>query len=145
MSGQSCHEAPTVPLDTRTIRSIRLGAIGDFGMNVGQTTQLVVTLLDSMSNVITNRAISFDSSDTTVAVVSSSGIVTARSSGTSTLAVHAGSLSATAILRVAPPTPQFAQIEVGGSTTCIPFSPTESGPCPALSRRWCGVGSSFAL
>src|SRR5262245_35753001 len=63
---QSCHEPPTTPLDTRTIRYMSLGAVGDFGMTVGQTTQLVVTLLDSMSNVIPGRAVTFTSSDTTV-------------------------------------------------------------------------------
>jgi alpha-tubulin suppressor-like RCC1 family protein len=115
---QSCRETPTVPLDTRTIRTMRFGAIGDFGMNVGQTTQLVVTLRDSMSNVITDRTVRFTSSDTTVAVVNSSGVVTARRAGFSTLTARVDSLSATAILGVAPPTPQFAQIEVGGSTTC---------------------------
>jgi alpha-tubulin suppressor-like RCC1 family protein len=117
---QSCRETPTVPLDTRTIRSIRLGAIGDFGMNVGQTMQLVVTLRDSMSDVIIDRdrAISFTSSDTTVAVVNSSGVVTARSTGISNLTARIDSLSSGTTLHVAPPTPQFAQIEVGGSTTC---------------------------
>jgi len=118
ISSESCHQAPTAPRDTRTIRTIRLGAVGDFGMNVAQRRQLVVTLRDSMSNLITNRAVAFESSDTTVAVVSSSGIVTALRTGTTTLTVRADSLSATRILHVSPPTPQFAQIEVGGSTTC---------------------------
>src|SRR5215510_3217603 len=59
---QSCGQPPTASLDTRTVRTIRLGAVGDFGMNVGQTTHLVVTLRDSMSNVITDRAASFASS-----------------------------------------------------------------------------------
>src|SRR5262245_30711912 len=115
---QSCREAPTVPLDTRTIRSISLGAIGDFAMSVGQTMQLVVTLRDSMSKVITDRAVTFSSSDTTVAVVNASGLVTARSAGISTLTARVDSLSSGNTTRVAPPTPQFAQIEVGGSTTC---------------------------
>ena len=118
VTGLSCRETPTAPVDTRTIRSMRLGAVGDFGINVGQTTQLVVRLLDSMSNVITDRAVSFTSSDTSVAVVNSSGVVTARSTGISTLTARADSLAATAMLDVAPPTPQFAHIEVGGSTTC---------------------------
>src|SRR5678810_375292 len=90
---QACRQTPTVPLDTRSIRSMRLGAVGDFVMNVGQTRQLVVTLRDSMNNVITNRAISFSSSDPNVAVVNSSGVVTARSPGTSTLTARADSLS----------------------------------------------------
>ena len=115
---QSCRETPTVPLDTRTVRSIRLGAIGDFAMSVGQTMQLVVTLRDSMSNIITDRVVSFASSDTTVAVVNSSGVVSARRTGMSSLTARVDSLSAGSTLRVAPPTPQFAQIEVGGSTTC---------------------------
>src|SRR5262245_17577300 len=132
---QTCRETPTTPLDTRTVRYMTLGAVGDFGMNVGQTTQLVVTLRDSMSNVITDRAVSFTSSDTTVAVVSSSGVVTARSAGISTLTARVDSLSASGLLRVEPPTPQFAQIEVGGSNTC---ALTAAGSVYCWSNRFSG-------
>src|SRR5262249_4533290 len=62
--------------------------------------------------------VSFASSDTTVAVVNASGVVTARSAGSSTITARVDSLSVNGFLRVEPPTPQFAHIEVGGSTTC---------------------------
>jgi hypothetical protein len=51
-------------------------------MIAGETAQLSVVVLDASRNALLNRVVSFRSSDTTIAQVSSLGMVTARLPGT---------------------------------------------------------------
>jgi uncharacterized protein YjdB len=54
-------------------------------MSVGQTTQLAATLTDSAGNVLSGRPVTWASSNTGVATVSSQGLVTAVAAGNTTI------------------------------------------------------------
>ncbi|MBY0490953.1 MAG: Ig-like domain-containing protein [Gemmatimonadaceae bacterium] len=87
----------------------------------GGTTILQVTARDAKAAVIANPQVFWSSSDTTVARVSTSGVVTGVKSGTATIAASAGGRSATVRVTVAARavasvqlTPQTPSLLVGG-------------------------------
>ena len=53
------------------------------------TQQLTATLLDATSTVVTGRTVTWQSSDTTVATVSATGLVTAKAVGTAQITATA--------------------------------------------------------
>lgn len=64
------------------------------------TTSIPVSFLDARQQVIRNIALTWSSSDSLVAAVASTGLVTARSNGVVTVSATAGSLSASGRVRV---------------------------------------------
>ncbi|MEO6209993.1 MAG: PQQ-binding-like beta-propeller repeat protein [Gemmatimonadaceae bacterium] len=69
-------------------------------VNVGSTFSLTVQALDARGTVITGRPIAFVSSDTNIAIVASSGIVTGVAPGTATVTATVDSKSAPAQITV---------------------------------------------
>src|SRR2546422_447800 len=59
---------------------------GSAGAQVGQTVQLSATTKDSTGGVLTGRAVSWSSSNLSVATVNGSGLVTAVAAGSATVA-----------------------------------------------------------
>ncbi len=107
-------EAPVAAIDV-SIDQVTLGE--------GATTILQVTARDANAAVIANPQLFWSSSDTSVAKVSASGVVTGIKSGTATIAVSAGGRSATIRVTVAARavasvqlTPQTPNLLVGGFT-----------------------------
>ncbi|MEO9035658.1 MAG: Ig-like domain-containing protein, partial [Gemmatimonadaceae bacterium] len=94
---------------------------------VGATTTLVPTLKDASNNVLTGRVITWSSSATGVATVSSTGVVTGVAAGSAAVTATSEGQSGTATITVtvvpvasvtlAPPT---ASIVVGATTTLVP-------------------------
>jgi hypothetical protein len=81
---------------------------------------------DASNNVLTNRTVTWSSSNTTVATVNSAGLVTARAVGTATITAVSEGQSASAIIttRLTPVAsvsvnPSSATIGVGLSTTLV--------------------------
>lgn len=70
------------------------------GMSVGQKTQLTATLRDSIGNTVTGRAVAWTSSNTSVATVSDSGVVTAVAAGTTTITATSEGKSGTTAVTV---------------------------------------------
>jgi uncharacterized protein YjdB len=66
-----------------------------------QTVQLAATLKDSAGNVLAGRTVTWTSSDTTIANVSTSGLVTGRALGTATITATSNTRSGTATVTVA--------------------------------------------
>jgi len=62
---------------------------------LGGTRQLSVTVRDAQSRVLNNPAVTFASTDTTVATVSGTGLLTGRALGFSSVTVTAGAVAAT--------------------------------------------------
>ena len=87
-------------------------------LNPGQTTQASATTYDSANNVLTGRAISWTSSNTLVATVSTSGLVTAVSAGSSQITATSEGKSGSATLNVVavPPPPPGTSNEPAGMT-----------------------------
>ena len=69
-------------------------------LSVGGTQQLTATLKDSANNVLSGRTITWQSSATSVATVSSSGVVTALAAGSAVVKATSESKSATASITV---------------------------------------------
>ena len=70
------------------------------GLFVGQTVQLTATPKDSGGNPLTGRSVAWSSGNTTVATVGTSGLVTARAAGSTTITATSGGQSGTASLTV---------------------------------------------
>ena len=70
-------------------------------LQVGQTTQGSAILRDANGNLLTGRTVSYSSSNTAVATISSTGLVTAVAAGTATLTASSGGVSGGAGVTVA--------------------------------------------
>ena len=79
---------------------------------VGQTTQLTVTLKDAAGNVLTGRTIGWTSSNTSLATVSPTGLVTAVSAGTPTITAVSEGKSGSISISIAAPVVPVASVEV---------------------------------
>ena len=89
-------------------------------VSVGQTAQLTATLKDASGNVLSGRAVTWSSSDTTIARVSGSGVVTAVATGSATITATSEGQSGTSSVSVTPVsvasvavTPASAGVQVG--------------------------------
>jgi uncharacterized protein YjdB len=69
-------------------------------VSVGSTQQLTATTRDAGGNVLTGRAVTWSSSNTSVATVSASGLVTAQAGGTATITATSEGKSGTASITV---------------------------------------------
>lgn len=88
---------------------------GSAELDVGGTRQLTATVTDSRGNVVTGRTVAWSSSNTAVATVSGSGLVTAVGGGEASIAATVDGVSGTAAITVIapPPTPgPAAQLRV---------------------------------
>ncbi len=74
----------------------------------GQTSQLTATLKDANGNVLTGRAVTWSTNNSSVATVSATGLVTAAGAGSATITATGEGKSGTAGVTVTAPTGQFA-------------------------------------
>src|SRR3989442_13207909 len=98
----------------------------------GQTLQLTATIKDSAGNVLSGRAVTWTSSDASVATVSSSGLVGAVAAGSVTITATSEGRSGTAAIVVANTpvasvvvSPASAGVLVGG-TVQLAASPRDA-------------------
>ena len=75
--------------------------------SVGATVQLTATVYDENNDVIEDATVAWESDDTSVATVSTSGLVTAVSRGTTTITATSGDKSKTASITVDLPADQI--------------------------------------
>src|SRR5437660_4125176 len=84
--------------------------------SVGQTAQLTATLKDSSGTVLTGRTITWSSSNTAIAGVSASGLVTASGAGTAAITATSESKTGSATVTVtagSPPPPVSTKFAIG--------------------------------
>ena len=93
-------------------------------VTVGQTAPLSATVRDTAGVVVTDRVVTWTSSDIHVAVVSTAGVVTGVAPGSATISATSEGRSGTSTVTVVPPAiasvtlqPDAATIRVGATTT----------------------------
>src|SRR5207248_2968252 len=99
-SASSSVTVTTVPVASVTVTP----ASGS--LYVGQTVQLTATPKDSAGNPLTGRVVTWSSDNTTIATVSTSGLVTGKGAGSATITAASGGKSGSSAITVtAPPAP----------------------------------------
>ena len=94
VTGSATLTVTQVPVASVTV------TVNSSSLTVGQATQASATLKDASGNVLTGRTISWSSSNTAVATVNSSGLVTAVGAGTSSISATSGGVSGNATITV---------------------------------------------
>src|SRR5204863_239008 len=101
-------------------------------IQVGQTQQLAATLKDASGNTLSGRAVSWSSSNSSVASVSSSGLVTGIAAGSAVITATSEGKSGRATLTLVAPPPSpgapgtVTDFVVAGATdTSVALSFTE--------------------
>jgi len=130
-AGWGCGGTPTgnsVPVASVTIEpdGVTLG--------IGQTVQLAVTLRDAAGAVLTDRSVTFSSTNASVVTVSSTGVVSAEAAGTAsvTAAAEAETDAVTILVQPAPP----------GALTAADNFDRADGP---LGPNWGGQTANLTL
>ena len=121
-------------------------------VNEGRTVQLTATPKDGNGNPLSGRAVAWVSSNTTVATVSSSGLVTGNVAGTTTITATSEGQSGTSTITVVhvpvasvtvAPSSATAQV---GSTVQLTATPKDAGGNPLTGRTvtWASGNTSVA-
>src|SRR4029077_19299609 len=125
---------------------------GSTSVQAGQTVQLTATLRDANGNILTGRAVTWSSNNTTVATVSSSGLVTAKVAGSATITATSEGKSGTSALTVTPVpvasvtvAPASASVAVG-ATLQLTATPKDANGNPLTGRvvTWQSSNSAIA-
>lgn len=90
----------TVVVSTGAVSTIAITP-SSVSLVTGITKQLAATLTDAAGNTLSGQAVSWSSSSSTIATVSTSGLVTANRSGSATITAAAGGASGRATITVA--------------------------------------------
>ena len=145
-SASSSVTVTTVPVASVTVTP----ASGS--LYVGQTVQLTATPKDSAGNPLTGRVIAWSSDNTTVATVSTSGLVTGKGAGSATITAATGGKSGTstitaAIVPVASVVVSPASASVAtGNTVQLTATPKDSAGNTVSGRSitWSSSATSVA-
>ncbi len=86
------------PVPVETVEA----SVPSTSLTVAATAQITTVLKDAGGNVLTGRTITYGSSDTNVATVSASGLITAVAAGTATITVTSEGKSTTLSITVTP-------------------------------------------
>jgi uncharacterized protein YjdB len=89
-------------------------------LQIGGTVQLSAVTRDANNNVLTGRVIAWSSANTSIATVSSAGLVTAVAAGTVAVTVSSEGQSAPSTITVSPPAPApVASVTVSPGTSTL--------------------------
>jgi alpha-tubulin suppressor-like RCC1 family protein len=111
--GNGGSNAPPEPVASVTIVPSTLS------LTVGQTQQLTAVLRDAAGAELSGRAVTWTTSDAAVATVSTSGMVSALSTGSATIEATSEGQTGQATVSVGPMTPlTFVALATGGAHTC---------------------------
>jgi uncharacterized protein YjdB len=108
---------------TVTVTPIPVGSVtispATKGMLVTQTFGLTVTVKDTAGNVVTDRPVSWSSSNTSVATVSATGVVTAVAPGSATITATSETKSGTSTITVTPVPVGIVVVQPGSANVVI--------------------------
>src|SRR5438094_692006 len=91
-------------------------------VQAGQTVQLTATLKDANGNLLSGRSVTWSSSNTAVATVNNSGLVSGAAAGSATITATSEGQSGTAAITVtpAPPPAPVASVTVTPASASVP-------------------------
>lgn len=118
---------PPAPVATVSV------SLGATSLNPGQTTQATATPRDANNNVLTGRAVTWSSSNTGVASVNASGLVTAVAQGTAQIIGTSEGTTGNATLTVAAP-PPVPVASVSVSLAASSLNPGQTTQATATTR-----------
>lgn len=98
----TCTESTAPPVDTRRVATIVV-APDSISMRVGFDLQMTAVLLDSTGDTLADRAVQWTSTDTTLATVTATGLVTAHERGHVIVRARADTAAGEALLTVLTP------------------------------------------
>jgi len=95
-------------------------ALSSGSLTIGQTTQATATMRDASGNVLSGRSVTWTSSNTSVATVSSAGLVTSVAAGSAQITATSEGRSGSAALTVNAPAPApVASVTVSLSSSSL--------------------------
>ena len=107
---------PPAPPPTPVATSIAVTPASHTLSAIGATVQLSATVRDQNNNPMSGQTVNWNSSNTAVATVSGSGLVTAVSNGTAQITARSGNASGTANITVAEPVPTRVTVSPSSHT-----------------------------
>ena len=117
-SGTLTVSAVTVPVAAVTVSP------ASASVTAGQTVQLTATPKDANGNALTGRTIAWTSGNTSVATVSSSGLVSGLAAGSATITATSEGKSGTAAITVTAVTVPVASVTVSPASASVPAGQT---------------------
>jgi uncharacterized protein YjdB len=141
-------QEPAVSIDTIVI------APSSASVDAGQTVQLTAVAKDASGNILTGRAISWSSSNTSIATVSNSGLVTGVAPGIAGITAASEGQQTTATITVmAPPATPVATVDVtpatvtvgAGQTAQLTATPKSATGAPLTGRSITWISSNLAV
>src|SRR5213594_3383681 len=145
-SGTAAITVSTVPVASVTVSP------STASLQVGQTVQLTATPKDASGNPLSGRTVSWGSSNTAVATVTASGLVTGKAAGTATITATSEGKSGPSTITVTPVpvasvtiTPATATIQTG-QTVQLTATPKAANGNPLTGRTvtWASSAASVA-
>ncbi|MGQ0639154.1 MAG: beta strand repeat-containing protein [Gemmatimonadaceae bacterium] len=117
-------------------------------LNPGQTSQLTVTLTDSAGNILSGRAITYLSSNATIATVSNTGLITAVAEGSAQIEASSEGKTATTVVTVNPV--PVASMTITPSTVALGIAQTtrltaqafDAGGRPLANRKFTWISGA---
>ncbi|MCL2531651.1 MAG: S8 family serine peptidase [Oscillospiraceae bacterium] len=133
---------------TQPVTGVSIAGAATRNLNVDQTLQLNATVAPANA---TNRNVTWSSSNTAVATVNASGLVTARAAGTATIRVATADGNRTASVSVNVATPAATSVTIAGAATrdiiigdTIALSATVAPAIADQSVRWTSSNPAVA-
>src|SRR5713101_2433016 len=129
--GQSGTATSTVTQPIVPVASVGVSPTS-LNLTVGQTGQLTATPRDASGNPLTGRVVTWTSSNAAIAIVSTTGLVTAQGAGTATITATSEGQSGTAAITVTQPAVPVASVSV--TPAILNLSVGQTGQLTATPR-----------
>ena len=121
-TGTSLRDTATVTVTRPPVATVQVNP-ATAALDVGRTLNLSAVLRDASGTILTNRTVTWASNNTTVATVTTAGVVTGRATGTATITATSEGQSGTSTLTVqltpvatVQVSPTTSSVDVGATT-----------------------------
>ncbi len=150
--GQSGTATSTVTQPIVPVASVGVSPTS-LNLTVGQTGQLTATPRDASGNPLTGRVVTWTSSNAAIAIVSTTGLVTAQGAGTATITATSEGQSGTAAITGTQPAVPVASVSISpailnlsvGQTGQLTATPRDASGNPLTGRVVTWTTSSSAV